>query len=375
MTSISVGGYTLEDAGDGQLTITEDSTGQSVKLDGDKVDIAQLVSDLDAGNQRITNVNSLTNNVSDANIQASWDGLVVPVAPGLGMEDAVDPSSTSTPVQDAVDAIDATGSGAQAGTVLLPPESVDEGAPLTNHRKKSFIGWGFASSTIRFTDLSADGLKQDTNESDDFGDSYWDGLSISGADENNRTGGSAIHFNDHTANYFNMGIVQFCNWGDPDPVIHFDGGHPFGFDWKYVISIDSNTNGVLTDDTGFTDGTIGHLKARLGDGSVALNLNGNCGLEIGYMYCEKNNGPALNESIDKKGSLQIGTLEWEGHRTLQVRRVAQLLDSLAVPRLLLAPLSQLEAPQSISMLSSHLTVRRRQLAQFGAKGQPSTTIL
>lgn len=79
--------------------------------------------------------------LNSGELQATLDGLVVPVATGLGVKDAFDPDNTSTPVQDAIDAI-ADNGYAGAGTVLLPPGVVEEGDTITHKTGVSIIGMG-----------------------------------------------------------------------------------------------------------------------------------------------------------------------------------------------------------------------------------------
>jgi hypothetical protein len=74
-------------------------------------------------------------------LQASADGLVVPQAPGLGVGDAVAPGSTTTPVQDAADAVAANGQGG-AGRVRLPPGAISEGSTVVPDAGVDLIGVG-----------------------------------------------------------------------------------------------------------------------------------------------------------------------------------------------------------------------------------------
>jgi len=183
--------------------------------------------------------------------QIALDGYVVPVAPGLSANDAVDPSTTTTPVQDAIDLIGRSNPGA----VLFPPTRVDEDAPILGTKLKAFLGWRRGPSGINFTDLSASGVRQDPNLSRDIGKSYWSNLLFYGVDQANRTGGAAFEWN-LTANTQRSRGVNFhqCNfntWGGPDPVIKMDPGGAFEFHWDYLdianfdgTAIDFNNGGV-----------------------------------------------------------------------------------------------------------------------------------
>lgn len=93
-------------------------------------------------------------------VQTAWDGMVVPVAPGLGAKDAIDPSTTSTPVQDAVNRVDEANSAGTdlvgGGAVLLPPEPITEGDTIQWKNAVSLYGWGIQSSIIDFTKTGKD---------------------------------------------------------------------------------------------------------------------------------------------------------------------------------------------------------------------------
>lgn len=104
--------------------------------------------------------------VNAKTVQSALDGHVVPVASGLGVSDAIDPASTSTPVQDAIDKF----SYRVGGTVLLPPTTVDEGAPINMFSGCRIVGWGGGdivttpTSQIRFPSGGHDLVRFD----DDF---------------------------------------------------------------------------------------------------------------------------------------------------------------------------------------------------------------
>jgi hypothetical protein len=172
-------------------------------------------------------VDRLANAVGDAQAQVAWDGLVVPVAPGLGPADAIDPSETDTPIADARDVIKANADG---GKILLPPGGrVTEAATLTGLSRIEIVGSRARPATIEFTDLSADAIRVDGRA--DGAGVYIDGVVLDGSDRRNRTGGSAIRFTG-ICGFFNLGRVSFTNW--IDPVIHMDTGHPFESKWYQI---------------------------------------------------------------------------------------------------------------------------------------------
>ena len=188
-------------------------------------------------------VDRLNNAVGDSQAQVAWDGLVVPVAPGLGPEDAIDPAETDTPIADARDAIKANADG---GKILLPPaERITEAATLTGLGRIEILGSRAQPTVIEFTDLSADGIRVD-GRADGEG-VYIDGVVIDGSDRENRTGGSAIRFTGPVA-FFNLGRVTVSDW--VDPVIHMDTGHPFESDWEQVYGVQYEGRLLFVEDAG-----------------------------------------------------------------------------------------------------------------------------
>lgn len=125
-------------------------------------------------------------------LRSAWEGLVVPVAPGLTGDDVVDPAGTDTPVADALAAIDSSGDRPGFGTVLLPPTEIQEGAPIVPSQFIDIVGWGSHTSEIKFTDHSRDGFRINGIREGKF--VTLDGFTLSGDDMDARTGGSALHF-------------------------------------------------------------------------------------------------------------------------------------------------------------------------------------
>jgi hypothetical protein len=188
-------------------------------------------------------VGRLNNATGDAGAQVAWDGLVVPVAPGLGPEDAIDPAETDTPIADARDAIKANADG---GKILLPPaERITEAATLTGLSRIEILGSRARPPLIEFTDLSSDAIRVDGI--DDGTGVYIDGVVIDGSDWKNRTGGSAIHFTGSVP-FFNLGRVTVRNW--IDPVIHMDTGHPFESDWYQIYGARYEGRLLFVEDAG-----------------------------------------------------------------------------------------------------------------------------
>lgn len=134
-------------------------------------------------------IGQLQNETGNAGIQTGWDGLVVPVAEGLGMLDAIDPSTTPTPVADAKAKIDGIGS---AGRIILPFGVTEEAAELdwTDTYAVDIVGWGYTDdpgqatgSVLKFTDGTDKGFLF----SDTAGCTFRD-FSVRGPKSGNSTG-------------------------------------------------------------------------------------------------------------------------------------------------------------------------------------------
>lgn len=84
------------------------------------------------------------------------DGYVVAMADAL--DGAVfDPEATETPVQDALDAVDARG----GGRVYLPPTRVTETGPIRPHANTGVVGFGMNVSVVEITGTRTDGVRFD----------------------------------------------------------------------------------------------------------------------------------------------------------------------------------------------------------------------
>jgi len=92
---------------------------------------------------------------------------VVPVAPGLGADDAINPETTTTPVQDAIDAVDAAASavfdGTRPGKVILPARNIQEASTLNSLGGKAIVGVSPYASRVFIQDMTADGIQFDAD--------------------------------------------------------------------------------------------------------------------------------------------------------------------------------------------------------------------
>lgn len=208
--------------------------------EGDEEYPASHTSQVDAIDESVAGVEGA---VDGQVIQSSLDGLVVPVAPGVGVVDAIDPAETETPVQDAIDAVKAVGEtgigygGATggAGGILYPPGRISTPGEITDAGGIRHIGAGMPSTEIQLTDSTADLFSVAGKK--DLAYSYWDQLTFFGGSGGTRSSGSAFHLTADEGGIpsFNIGAVGFHMWGSA-PVIHFDGADAYGSTWGHLFS-------------------------------------------------------------------------------------------------------------------------------------------
>lgn len=240
------------DADSGQTIIRPDGT-VAAPVDNESVKTKSVGAD------------EIVNNIGSAAIQASFDGLVVPVSPGLGMDAAKDPAATTTPISDARDEIVNNGSG--SGAILYPPERVTEAATYTQTNDAiSHIGWGTRVTYVEFTDLAADGYVWDGTKHVNF-----DGITVSGSDNANRTAGSAWRFITSAMTNWSVGVVGFQEW--IDPLIHMDTGHLYSTTIEKLRGDISNTGRLLYSSDSLGPGfTCHNVRYSPGDASTVIQL-------------------------------------------------------------------------------------------------------
>ena len=279
--------------------------------------------------------------INGAAPQFALDGYVVPVASGLSSNDAIDPSATTTPVQDAIDAIGRTNGGA----ILLPPKEIQETGPILGSSFKTILGWGTSRrSTIKITDTAADAIGQDPDVARDCRRSYWHNLTIVGGDQSSRTAGSAINL-DLSGNKprgMNLGSVRFISWGGPDPVINFDPGGAFELFWDYleiasfegkavqifegglgmrvgnlVVTSDPSNTGRCIDFQSGGESQFGHISMMNHGGAGFFAKNTSLSLQVGQLHFENGSGSDVSTGspvffIGDSECCNIGTIRTVG---------------------------------------------------------------
>lgn len=252
-------------------------------------------------------------------VHASRDGLVVPVGPGLGVDDAIDPATTATPVQDAIDLIGRN----EAGAVLLPPITIEETGPIIGGKDKAIRGWGMLTSEILFTSDTADGIAQDPNTPNDWWYSSIEGVRLNGGG-GGRTSGSAIHFYTDTVPVFDLDRVDIPDWTGPDPVIWAEEpGHWFDSTWGTVKAGNAGSTGnVFQWDHGGSPNRYDHLTLNTsenGDGQ-AMEINGTIQASVGSIEVVQQGSDfaaiEITSAVGPAMSLTLGTFNYESEQSI-----------------------------------------------------------
>jgi len=217
-------------------------------------------------------------------------GLIVPVADGLAGT-TVDPSSSSSPVQDALDMVAAKG----GGTVYLPPDTVNEQGPVVMHSSCGLKGT-FGESAINIDNQNTHGLLFDPDASDYTNarfikETVVDGVTIRGPGMNNDTGIAV----------YDRGGMWRCHFGD----IFVTGWHNAA--WREE------------DGTNSFEVTVDYLRIKnvdAGDTEALIEwVGGGAPSQFHYIapYPEKDASGKPSDIIKMYGgSLQVGTLNIGG---------------------------------------------------------------
>lgn len=196
---------------------------------------------------------------------------------------SIDPSSSSSPLQDAIDAINAD-SG--AGRIILPPGQIHEQGPLTGWGGKQILGYGNAYGG---TELILDGdnplVLCDTSVNNY---TYWDGILFKGGGKNQ----PCFDFQSGVAGC-NFGRLVFANFANgSEGVISFNGATAWASNWDYIR---------------FTSDCTGRCVSTL-DGSAAT---GTPQLRIGMLETYATGGEPVVKNVDGP-DMHIGTLNVGG---------------------------------------------------------------
>jgi len=143
------------------------------------------------------------------------EGYVVALGRNNSAPQSVDPATTSTPVQDALDIVDAAG----GGEVRLPAGVIEETGPIRPYEETQIIGLGVELSKVSITDRDADGILFDR----DSGVSRvkLDGFALNGPAGTQPTGVAIHHTNRDTQD---LAVGRLVLWGWNNSVYRVDEG-------------------------------------------------------------------------------------------------------------------------------------------------------
>ena len=143
------------------------------------------------------------------------EGYVVALGRNNSAPQSVDPATTSTPVQDALDIVDAAG----GGEVRLPAGVIEETGPIRPYEETQIIGLGVELSKVSITDRDADGILFDR----DSGVSRvkLDGFALNGPAGSQPTGVAIHHANRDTQD---LAVGRLVLWGWNNSVYRVDEG-------------------------------------------------------------------------------------------------------------------------------------------------------
>jgi len=259
----------------------------------------------------------LVNDISsDADIHASWNGLLSLYADTLGVSDAVDPSTTTTPLADAIAAVDTVGGATDgAGEIHLPPVPFDEDTPgVSPADNVSIIGKSTRGakygSEVTFTST---GSTTDHGFVMDGGDNLvLDRFSIIGPGTDKVTGVGMLFTGDPRA--IQIPYLTINGWGNEAWRVE-SGSSPFETDIGYL-----KLNGDAGDKTALMNWqqsgpenqidvlALSPNSGRTSADSTGLYAGADTMLSIGRINVGGTTGVAAN--IESKG-VQIGHINYE----------------------------------------------------------------
>lgn len=158
---------------------------------------------------------SLTSDLAGGVTEALVKGNLVVLARQLAAPQTVDPADTDTPVQDAVDLLDANG----GGTVRLPPNSITEAGSITVPSNTEIRGFGPDISKVNVTPSGVDGVVFD--EAGGVDHAHLDGFALNGPGPGTDSGVAIHHVNGDTQN---LRIGRLIVWGWTNSVYRVEEG-------------------------------------------------------------------------------------------------------------------------------------------------------
>jgi hypothetical protein len=135
------------------------------------------------------------------------DGSVVALGRNNSAPRPIDPATTDTPIQDALDVVAAAG----GGEVRLPAGVIEETGPIRPHAETQVVGLGVELSKVSITDRSADGIRFDRTPG--VSRVKLDGFALNGPAGTGSTG-VAIHHTDGDTQDLSVGRLVLWGWNN-----------------------------------------------------------------------------------------------------------------------------------------------------------------
>ena len=281
-----------------------------VSLDLDAINTA--LEDLADYTASPTEVTAPVNNssVTTGKLSGTWAEDIIAIS-GSGVVSSALPSSSTTPIQDAIDAINNdTGSGA----IYLPDATINEEGPISGLSNISLIGKNVYNTVIKES-TGSNSLIKITQQSDGQG-VYLDNLELSGGDKSTRSGGHAIEWDASGSNFhsFNMGRISFNEW--QSHCLLTNSSRPYSSHWGWLRMRSNNYDGqAISATNGLSNVTIGNLYVGNASGGSAPEIftaTGVTQLKIGIMNVGGSPGEAIQTGSGfSNGYISVGNLNYE----------------------------------------------------------------
>jgi len=290
-----------------QNTDTDDD-GQAESVDESALDHSAL------GGTRTHSGDDLTPNSLQTG-EATIENQFIYIFDGVGNHlKNIDPATTTTPLQDSIDEIGAS----NAGTIILPPTTIQDDGPITNGSFKNIIGHGIAGTNASEVEITSDGtsgIEQDPNVTRDWRYSYLDNWILKdGVGVGSRTSGSAIYLGEGNPRAMNKGLLKLSSWGSSDPVVHYDTNHAFESVWDYIWIDGCNGTAFQIDDDGAAN-WVGQILHTSGNGSQTFNHNNGGVWKVEHIQCLA--GVTETYQSNSTGtSFQVGQIHHESDQTV-----------------------------------------------------------
>lgn len=262
-----------------------------------------FLNDIQAGSGKLNIQTGMsTPAVDTGELTGTFPGKVIAISNGEVVA-SIDPSTTSAPLQDAIDAVNTSGDG--QGAVIVP-DGIETAGDLNGFSQMSIIGRA-PKTTVTLTDTTVPLIDAATKA--DSRDCYWDRLRLTGPGP---TAGTqpAISFGANVAQ-FNIGSLWLNDWDvGASGIIDCSAGHAFGSRWGYIRC--SNSDGrVLDIESGGSILEIGGISAYNNTAQdVVRNVNGQK-LKIGWLNCGGSIGAAAHLDGEAIDQFSIGSINYE----------------------------------------------------------------